>query len=59
MEHISINTIRIGSIEVPMDREYPDKESVKALQIAFHFLRTWLAFKVRKSKKEALKGQDR
>jgi hypothetical protein len=37
MEHISGNKIRIGSIEVPMDREYPGAETVKASQIAICF----------------------
>jgi hypothetical protein len=29
MDHISGNKIRIGSIEVPFDREYPDQVTVK------------------------------
>jgi hypothetical protein len=48
----------MGSIEVPIDRKYPGEEAVKALQIAI-FLRMWLAFKVRKGQKEALKAPGR
>jgi hypothetical protein len=59
MDHISGNKSAIGSIEVPIDREYPDEEPIKFPYITIHFLRTWLAFKVRKCKKEALKGPDR
>jgi hypothetical protein len=42
MDHISGNKIRIGSIEVPFDREYPDKELVKFPKKAIHFFgRGW------------------
>jgi hypothetical protein len=37
MDHNSGNKSPMGSIEVPIDREYPEEEPVKALQIAIHF----------------------
>jgi hypothetical protein len=42
MDHISRNKNLIGSIEVPFDREYPEKELVKFSRIAIHFYeRDW------------------
>jgi hypothetical protein len=35
--NISGNKIQTGSIEVPIDREYPDEESVKFPRMAIHF----------------------
>jgi hypothetical protein len=37
MDHISGNKNPIGSIEVPIDREYPNEEPVKFPQIVIHF----------------------
>ncbi len=37
MDHISGNKIRMGSIEAPIDREYPEEELVKFTRIAIHF----------------------
>jgi hypothetical protein len=31
------NKIQMGSIEVPIDTEYPDEEPFKGLKIALHF----------------------
>jgi hypothetical protein len=36
MDHISGNKSIMGSIEVLIDRECPDKEPVKVLQITFY-----------------------
>jgi hypothetical protein len=37
MDHISKNKSRIGSIEVPIDMAYTDKQPVKFPRIAIHF----------------------
>jgi hypothetical protein len=39
MDHISGNKSPMGSIEVPIDREYPDKRPVKFPRIVIHFYR--------------------
>ncbi len=49
----------IWSIEVPIDREYPDKVTCQVFLESHSFQWTFLAFKVKKIKKYALKGQDR
>jgi hypothetical protein len=54
VNHISTNKSRIGSIEVPIERAHPDEQTLKFLKIVILFLRIWLAFKVKKTKKEAL-----
>ncbi len=59
MDHISGNKIRPGSIEVPIDREYPDENPVKASQIAIHFNGRGWPSKWENAKKEALKGPDK
>jgi hypothetical protein len=53
MDHISGNKSPMGPIEVPIE------QPVNFSHVAIHFKRAWLAFKLRKSQKEALKGPDR
>jgi hypothetical protein len=59
MHRISGNKSQMGSIEVPIDREYLDQATGYVSPDSHLFLRTWLAFKVRKCQKEALKAPDR
>jgi hypothetical protein len=49
----------MGSNEVPIDRSHLHEEPINFPHIAIHFKRTWLAYKVRKCQKEALKGPGR
>ncbi len=37
MDHISGNTIRMGSIVVPIDREYPHEEHINIFHAAIDF----------------------
>jgi hypothetical protein len=59
MHHISGNKSPMGSIGVPIYREYPHEENINRFEIAIHFYGSGWPSKSGNDKKEALKGPDR